>query len=100
MKYYKIGESYGKLESGQILTTSQEVVYITKQEYEAVTGETVTQLTEDEISNLKREDYKNEVSDLLEQYTRLSLIGETEKLESILAEIKAITREIRERYDR
>jgi hypothetical protein len=40
MKYYKIGESYGKLESGQIITTSQEVQYINRQEYETATGDT------------------------------------------------------------
>lgn len=62
-------------------------------------GETYT-LNVKEIVNEKKQAYRNEVSDLLEQYTRLSLIGETEKIESILAEIKAITIEIRERYDR
>ena len=41
MKYYKIGESYGKLEEGQKIETSHEIFWLTKQEYETETGEIV-----------------------------------------------------------
>jgi hypothetical protein len=39
-------------------------------------GETYT-LNVEEIVNEKKQAYRNEVRDLLEQHTRLSLIGET-----------------------
>lgn len=60
-------------------------------------GETYT-LSVVEIVDDKKQAYRNELRDKLEQYTRLSLIGENERLPELLAEIKAITLEIRERY--
>jgi hypothetical protein len=41
MKYYKIGETYGKLEIGQEISTSLNIEWITKEEYETATGEVV-----------------------------------------------------------
>jgi hypothetical protein len=41
MRYYKIGETYGKLEIGQEISTSLNIEWITKEEYEQATGEVV-----------------------------------------------------------
>jgi hypothetical protein len=41
MRYYKIGETYGKLEIGQEISTSLNIEWITKEEYETATGEVV-----------------------------------------------------------
>lgn len=99
-EFYKVNESYGRLEIGQILTSLNEVIFITKEEYELNTGDTIILKTNEEIDELRRIEYIKCVDYLVSRYNRHILLNSAtpEKLQEIKDLIASKTDSIKNIY--